>query len=648
MPAKPPILEAPGERALLVPELVAQGLAANDRLNYYLSLLQAAQAHANAPLGPAADLRTEREASGISDPALDHIVESSLGRGNGTTYIPGARVIFDRLVDELRRMLMPLHAAGRTRADLRERGTIYERRLETLVAAMPTCSDDQVSSGTIAALTTLQRNGHDTVHQLIVDLHGELSRLQAGLSAEEVHGASARGLNDDDRALLQVFMTGLRQTSKLKFDHPGLTTTAVRDDNRLSIQNDIVATDAHVVVVQVEGLAVTVICTDVHRSRIRFFQDLLKPYGLTWAMSPDPDAAFETAVGQYPAGTHEHLTRFLSYIASRLVFLIDWSRARKRLSRLVSRTEATAVLKWAADNSFGHRAFLECGDVHLIETAFERAAPAHARYGRLDELFGRDAARLFLMAVLRTTSAGLIAGQSLRLIEDKVEAELLRYLQSPDRHVLGRVAEHATMIAALAEHVRLELLRRRHRKGPDAAQPSAHVPAVADSWTERADDLIQQQRHQADSSHELPALRPLMAEASGAASALDEMAFMLSLLPPDIEKDTSALLEALADQTATASREYVRCLEEGQNLSRVSDRPEIDAFLVTIDRLTTSGKDASVSQRAIIERVMLGTGSSREVYALTKMADGFGRAAATLVRCGSMVRDLVLRTRLTR
>jgi hypothetical protein len=69
---------------------------------------------------------------------------------------------------------------------------------------------------------------------------------------------------------------------------------------------------------------------------------------------------------------------------------------------------------------------------------------------------------------------------------------------------------------------------------------------------------------------------------------------------------------------------------------------------VTIDRLTTSGRDASVSQRAIIERVMLGTGSSPEVYALTKMADGFARAATTLVRCGSMVRDLVLRTRLTR
>jgi hypothetical protein len=214
--------------------------------------------------------------------------------------------------------------------------------------------------------------------------------------------------------------------------------------------------------------------------------------------------------------------------------------------------------------------------------------------------------------------------------------------------VLGRVSEHATMIAALADHVRLELLRRRHRDGADGADRSSHTPAVADSWTARADDLIQQEWHVASASHETPALRPLMAEASGAAAALDEMAFVLSLLPHGVEAETSALLDALADQVATASREYVRCLEEGQGLSRVSDRHEIDDFLITIDRLTTSGREAGESQRSIIERVTLGTGTCRELYVLTKMADGFARAATTLVRCGSMVRDLVLRTRLTR
>lgn len=644
MSAKPSNIEPLGERALPMPELVAQGLAANDRLNYYLALLEAAHAHARAPLARTTDLRTAREASGISDPSFDHVVEASIG-GNGTTYIPGARGIFDRLFDELRRMLVPLQAAGRTGPDERERATIYQRRLDALVAAMPSCADDQVSNGTIAALTTLQRNGHDTVHQLIVDLHGELHRLQAGLAVKNVHGASAQGLTDDDRALLQFFMAGVRQTSSLKFDHPGLTTTAVRDDNRLSIQSDLDVTDAHLVVVEVEGLAATVIYTDVHRSRVRFFQEMLKPYAMEWTANPDADAAYEISAGRYAADTRDHLTRFLSYLGSRLVFLLDWNRARKRLARLVGRAEATQVLKWAADNNFGHRAFLQCGDVHLLETAFERAAPAHARYVRLDELFGRDAARLFLMAVLRTTSAGLLAGHSLRLIEDKIEAELLRHLQTPDRHVLARVAEHAAMIAALAEHVRLELVRRRHRSDPD---PDTRVPAVADSWAARADGLIEQEWRVAETSPEIHLLKPLMAEAAGAAAALDEMAFMVSLLPPDIDARTSALVDTLAEQVAAGSREYVRCLEEGQELSRMSDRHAVDAFLVTIDRVVAAGRDAIVSQRAITGHVAVSTVDCREFYVLTTMAAGFARAAATLVRCGSMVRDLVLRTRLTR
>jgi hypothetical protein len=61
------------------------------------------------------------------------------------------------------------------------------------------------------------------------------------------------------------------------------------------------------------------------------------------------------------------------------VFLIDWNRARKRLARLISKSEAVGLLKWAADNNVGHRAFLQAGDIQLIETAFDRAVPLQTR-----------------------------------------------------------------------------------------------------------------------------------------------------------------------------------------------------------------------------------------------------------------------------
>ncbi len=43
------------------------------------------------------------------------------------------------------------------------------------------------------------------------------------------------------------------------------------------IQNDIGTTDAHVIVIHVEGLTVSVTYTDVHAERLAFFQDMLKP-----------------------------------------------------------------------------------------------------------------------------------------------------------------------------------------------------------------------------------------------------------------------------------------------------------------------------------------------------------------------------------
>ena len=46
-------------------------------------------------------------------------------------------------------------------------------------------------------------------------------------------------------------MRGPNRTAPLKFDHPGLATSATRDGDRLVIQNDIGANDAHVLVLSV-------------------------------------------------------------------------------------------------------------------------------------------------------------------------------------------------------------------------------------------------------------------------------------------------------------------------------------------------------------------------------------------------------------
>ena len=134
-------------------------------------------------------------------------------------------------------------------------------------------------------------------------------------------------------------------------------------------------------------------------------------------------------------------------------------------------SEAVALLRWAADNNIGHHAFLQAGDVQLISTALERATPAQVRFGaRLDELLGPDAARLFLMSVLGIVSAGMSSGRSMRLIEDEIEAELLTHLRSTDRSVLGAAADHAAVMATIADHLSHALMRmKRGEERPDHA-----------------------------------------------------------------------------------------------------------------------------------------------------------------------------------
>jgi hypothetical protein len=641
MSTKLSILERTGARAMLLPELITRGLAANDRLKYYLTLLQAAHAHATAPHQPAQTLRTQREASGVDDASLDQVVQGSIDRGGHSIYIPGACAIVESLFEELRRMLEPIRVAGAAHADLRGRVEVYQRRLDDLVAHAPLCSDDQMTASTIRALTKLSGNGRDTMHQLVVDLHWELNRLQTTISTESIDGASAYGVQDSDRGLVRAFMKGIHETAALKFDHPGLGTTAARDSDRLSIQNDLGMTPSHSVVIHVTDLSVAVRYTDIHHARVRFFQEMLQPYDVTWSVPPEAAGNdYEVCVGRFTADARDRLERYLTFLGSRLVFLIDWNRARKRLARLVGKTEAIGLLKWAAESNVGHRAFLKAGDIRLIEAALERAAPMQMHPGaRLDEWLGRDAARSFLMAVLRVTSSGLRAGHSLSLIDDEIESELLRHMQTHDRHMFGEAADHAVVISALADRVRRTLMRLTGGEGGD------DVPRPAETnhpWPAPADQIVRQTGPPDYRAGDAYHLRPLLRDADRAADAIDETAFLLTLIPEAIAPKSLSMLGGLADIVVRSVREYARCLEESRGLSAASSRSEIDGFLLTVDRLVDLGREAHAAKRAITERLLHGPAEFHELYVVASITHGFEQAAAALSRCGPIVRDYVL------
>ena len=199
-------------------------------------------------------------------------------------------------------MLQPLRAAVAARPEMRERFEIYQARVDQQIAGAPPCHDDQLTAAAIEALARRTENGHDSVNQLAMDLQWELNRLNGSVSLESVDGATTYSLTAADRALVHAFMNGVNETRRLKFDRPGLGTTATRDSDQLTIQNDLGSSDVHVFVVHVRELTATVIYTDIHRARIRFLHDLLRPHDIHWETpSVAAGATYEMSVGSYTA-----------------------------------------------------------------------------------------------------------------------------------------------------------------------------------------------------------------------------------------------------------------------------------------------------------------------------------------------------------
>jgi uncharacterized protein Yka (UPF0111/DUF47 family) len=643
MPAKSGILEDLGETALLLPQLINRALAANDRIKYFLTLFQSARNHAEHPDTEALSLRGEREASGVDDASLDAVVSASR-RDNGNLHVPQAAKLHTQLIDAVREMLEPLKTVAPGDAARVHAYEEYRQRFDRLAASAPSLENDRISLEYIDAITEGRRSD-DGIHALVMDLHRELNGLQRDIAIESLDGASVYGIAESDRPLVSAFMAGVNATAPLKFDHPGLSTTATRTNGRLVLQNDLGTTDNHVFVLHIEGLNLSVMYTDVHPVRLRFFQTMLEPVGFKWTASPSGDvtSGYQLSIGQVVSRDREELRRHLTLVGSRLVFVIDWNRARKRLSRFVKKPDAIAVLKWAADQDLGHRAFLQAGDVQLVYTALERAGHAQIRLGaRLDEILGRESARTFLQAVLRIASEGLRDQKSPRLIQDQIHAELLTHLQSSEQSAFALAIDHALMVAALAGLVR-DTLARSHTE-PDRSAISK-LAARAKAWESRADEIVSRARTMLKRTTRDSTLIQLLGGADDVADGLEEAAFLLTLLAdgPGGHKGLEALRD-LADLVVAGAQGYIRCLECARDAHHFGTAEEVQEFLVAVDGVIAFEHQSDEQERKAKAVLIEVAQDFRQLHVLSELSGCFENAADTLARCALILRDYVLET----
>jgi hypothetical protein len=153
MSAKTRIVSALGERRLLLPFLLNEALAANDRAKYRLTLLQTAKARADSSDGAFPDLRTERLACGIADAAYDDVVAETVRRDADTYALPMANELCGALRDDLMAMLAPFEAAQEPDEHL------FQGRLENL-SSIPWHGDDGTIVGHTITLLASAHNGY--------------------------------------------------------------------------------------------------------------------------------------------------------------------------------------------------------------------------------------------------------------------------------------------------------------------------------------------------------------------------------------------------------------------------------------------------------------------------------------------------------
>jgi len=644
MPAKSVILDELREPALLLPQRLERALASNDRVKLVFSLLQSAEQHADHPEETPQNLAAEQRAAGL-DADFDEAAARSRREPDGALYLPGATRLRELLLGDVRAMLEPLALAHTAEAEE------LAQRAQTLERGVPEFPTDHIPPGLTDALTRIAHRPDspaDSVHRLVMDTHRALNALQESLAVESLEGARVWRIEEPDRALVRAFMLGVHQTAALKFDHPGLATTATHTGARLVIQNDIGTTDAHVLVVHVEGLTASLTYTDVHAQRIAFFKSLFTALAVHWSdagtyrseqLREEPE--YRLSIGRFEAQDRGALERYLTFLGSRIVFLIDWNRARKQLRPFARKEDALRLLKWAADENVGHRGFLQLGGERLVNEAIEFAQPTPLRAGEsLHETLGDEATNEYLQFVFRETTTGLLQGRSERFIRDEIKAELARRFRSVHASLLAIALGHAERVFDLAYAVRDGLLAYAE---PGAAPLLERTARRARTWEQESDAIVSRVRALARRTSNPAVYGEILHDADEAADGLEEAAFLMThlsrLAPPAKLMEP---LQTLAELLVAGAQEGVKMFEAASHVTRGGEREDLQDFFAAVDRIIAIEHRTDTAERAVTSTLLWSEADARTLHLLARLTQSLEGAADGLALGALKLRDHLL------
>lgn len=570
-------VESLGQQSLLMPAWIKSALAANDRLKFYLSVLQSALNHAAHPDAEPPDWSRDAANLALRDVRWIDDLCTNAYLDDGLLVFPQIGQLMECLAADISVMSRPLLDTGEHSGSPESiRRNAWLRKLQSYG------QQDGLHGHEVTSLTHGSRKDGDSLHLLIMDLHKRLNILASEIATENIDGAHVWQIHDSDRALIAAFMRGLHRTSPLKFAHPGLDTAVTRDGNRLLIQNDIGTNDVHVLVMEVRGLAISLTYSDLHAGRFDFFRTMLGEIGFEWTVH-DPVTTGTLNQGKpYWVGnavlrsrSAKALLRNLESVASRIVFVIDWNRARKRLQFFVRKSVALSLLSRAAREECGHMGWLFAGGERLVYEAMQSVESEIFRVGeRLDEVIGETGAEDFLFELMRISTGMLLKDQPVALIADESRLLLTRLLRKRS-YEFDLLAEHAALGHALAQGL-CEALE------SDATDLVA-LAARAKYWERQADHVVMQARQRAERNDRWRPVVDYLVKADDVCDSLEESLFSLTLIfQPEagaLPAPVQLLLVQLAESTMTAIQDQVRAVQIARQIIEQNDPADGEPFL---------------------------------------------------------------------
>jgi len=628
-----------GQSTLLLPAWIKAALQANDRLKLYLSVLQSAAQRAANPAATSPDWTREIARLGLRDATWLKDVATTAYLQDQTLIVPELSLWLEALASDLSIMARPLCDIAEHKDEaLAARRDLWLMKIEELN------DEEGLNPQMLNDLTHGNRHGSDSFHLLVMDLHKQLNAMAVAVATEDVDGAHVWQVEDGDRPLIRAFMRGLARTAALKFSHPGLDTAVTRDGKRLLIQNDIGTNDAHVLVIEVEKQAIHLTYSDLHAARFGFFQQMLEGIGFEWTVF-DPRTTeglnqgkpYQVGNAIFSAADDEALQQALEAVASRIVFVIDWNRARKRLQEFVRKPVAVAVLRFAAEQDVGHMAWLLAGGEQLIYEAMQAVDGDAFRIGdRLDQVLGEAAAQAFLQDLLRVASVKLREQQPVALIADEARLLLARVLQRRTFE-FDLLAEHAAFCHALALALSEAL---------EFAHTTEEGVQRAKIWERKADHLLMEARRRAERQPRWLPMVQLLDNMDDIADALEEATFIhsMTLAPPlaGLPPAVNAVLGELADTTLAAIQDQIKAIEIARHMSEHTEPADSEAFLQALWRMLRAERICDDLLRNARARIVQTLHASPAVFSLAnELAATIENATDSLLAAGYALRKQV-------